>query len=61
MSWRTDLSASIRSTTAGHLVTVAPAADGDVARVQRHVAALDALGGQRAQRGEVLGEADGER
>ena len=36
-----------------------PGGAGDAARVQRHVAALDALGGERAQRGEVRGEAGG--
>ena len=36
-----------------------PGGDRHGAGVERHVTALDALGGERAQRGEVRGQADG--
>src|SRR5690606_24169938 len=41
------------------LVALRAGRDRDGARVERHVPALDALGGERPQRGEVRREADG--
>src|SRR3989304_5662610 len=42
-----------------NLVARGPDRGGDVPRVEAHVAALDPLRGERAERGEVLRETDG--
>ena len=52
---------AIRAATRSTSAPTAPGGEGDRARVQRHVAALDAVGGERAQGGEVRREADRRR
>ena len=59
-SWRTLPSATSACTTASTSSPVGAGGDRDVAGVQRHVAALDALGRERAEGAQVLGEADGD-
>ena len=59
-SLRTSCSSAMRRATRSISSPVAPADDRDVAGVQRHVAALDAFGGQRPQRRHVLRQADGD-